>query len=364
LRNFRIETETMNNSTNCWLTQLFYLTLQKFSRDFSWYPALPKNQNKKINFNINMTRSIKVGFLVSYDYELIVHSLPPVYEYADKIVLAVDKDEKTWSGNSFQIADSFWQWIKEFDSHHKIEIYKDSFYVERLSIIQCETRERNLLGKFMGSGGWHVQIDADEYFADFKVFVDFLHWLDKEKKHIDCVNQEWLVLYKRVSSGCLFVKGYGGGTALATTRPEYICARIIDRPKKILYPQKIIHDSWARSEQALWTKLNNWGHKNDFNTEGYFHFWKAIDEKNYRFVQNFGPIWPEIWKELDYIEAPDIPALLHEIKTKRSDLLQIDKQPPLIIRFLKLCIPPIFKELSGWYRNRKFLNTLRPNKYL
>jgi hypothetical protein len=311
-----------------------------------------------------MIRPIKAGFLVSYDYESIKNSLPPVYEYADKIVLAVDKDEKTWSGNSFQISDSFWQWIKEFDTQHKIEIYSDSFYVEGLTSIQNEIRERNMLGKYMGEGGWHVQIDADEYFADFKHFVDFLHQLNKEKKHVDCVFQEWLVLYKRVSTGYLFVKGSGGGTALATTRPEYICGRIIDHHRKVVYPQKIIHDSWARTEEDLQMKLTNWGHNNDFNTEGYFHFWKAINEKNYMFVRDFNPIWPDNWEELDYIESRDIPALLHELKNKRSDLLKVAKQPSKINRFMKLCIPPVFKELSKWYRYRKQLNTLRPNQYL
>jgi hypothetical protein len=311
-----------------------------------------------------MTRPIKVGVLVSYDYELIKNSLPPVYDYADRIVLAVDKEGKTWSGNSFQISDSFWEWVKEFDTQHKIEIYRDSFYVEGLTSTKNDTRERNMLGKYMGEGGWHVQIDADEYFADFKHFVDFLHYLDKKKKHVDYVFQEWLVLYKRVSDGYLVVKGSGGGTALATTRPEYICARIIDRPKKIVYPQKIIHDSWARTEEALLMKLNNWGHNNDFNTEGYLHFWRAIDEKNYMFVRNFSPIWPDVWKELDYVESRDITALLYEIKNKRSDLLKVVKQPSKMIKFMRLCIPPVFKELSRWYKNRKQLNTLRPNQYL
>jgi hypothetical protein len=294
-----------------------------------------------------MTRPIKAGFLVSYDYELIKNSLPPVYEYADRIVLAVDKDGKTWSGNSFRIADSFWQWIEEFDTQHKIEIYKDSFYVEGLTSIQNDTRERNMLGKRMGEGGWHVQIDADEYFADFKHFVDFLHYLDKKKKHVDCVYQEWLVLYKKVPTGYLFVKGNGGGTALATTRPEYVCCRIIDRPVKIVYPQKIIHDSWARSEQALWTKLNNWGHNNDFNIEGYFHFWKAVNEKNYMFVRNFHPFGLDVWDELEYVEAGDIAALMSSFReNKNCDLLKVPKRTNKVLRFMQLFIPPVFKEIS------------------
>jgi hypothetical protein len=298
-----------------------------------------------------MTRQIKAGILVSYDYELIKNSLPPVYEYADKIVLAVDKDGKTWSGNSITIAETFWEWVKDFDTQHKIEIYKDSFYVEGLTSVQNDTRERNMLGKYMGEGGWHVQIDADEYFIDFKTFVDYLHELDRKRKRIDCVYQEWLVLYKRTSTGYLFVKGGGGGTAIATTRPDYVCCRIIAHPKKTVYPQRVIHDSWARSEQDLFTKLTNWGHNNDFNTEGYFHYWKAIDEKNYMFARNFAPIWPEVWKELDYIEAKDIPTLLHNLKEFKDDgLLKTTKRLPKVVKFLKLCIPPIFGEIHKYYK--------------
>jgi hypothetical protein len=292
-----------------------------------------------------MIQQIKVGMLVSYDYEAIKNSLPLVYEYADKIVLAVDKDRKTWAGNPVTIAETFWEWIKEIDIQHKIEVYRDSFYVEGLTSMQCETRERNMLGKHMGKGGWHVQIDADEYFIDFKSFVDFLHELDIKKKHINYVTMEWLNLYKKVSTGYLFIKGYSGGTAIATTKPDYICARIIAHPKKVIYPQRIIHDSLARTEHDLLTKLNNWGHKDDFNTEGYFQYWKAINEENYMFVRNFHPTTPEIWSELNYIEAKDLPSLLYYFKeNKHSNLLKAAKRLPKIRKIMKLCIPPIFQE--------------------
>jgi hypothetical protein len=298
--------------------------------------------------------------LVSYDYEAIKNSLPLVYEYADKIVLAVDKDGKTWAGNSFTIADTFWAWIKEIDIQHKIEVYRDSFYVEGLTSLQCDTRERNMLGKYMGEGGWHVQIDADEYFVDFKSFVDFLHELDIKKKHINHVTMEWLTLYKKLPSGYLFIKEDGSGTSIATTKPNYICCRITERPQKVLYPQRIIHDSWARTEQDLLTKLNNWGHKDDFNTEGYFHYWKAINEKNYMFVHNFHPITPAAWGELDYIEANDLPSLLYYFReNKNSNLLKTAKRLPKIRKIMKLCIPPIFQESIRYIKSHTFLSQYR-----
>src|SRR5690606_41171415 len=62
----------------------------------------------------------------------------------------------------FQVAPSFYDWLKEFDSEKKIQIYKDDFYIPELSAIENDTRERTLLSEKMGVGNWLVQVDADE----------------------------------------------------------------------------------------------------------------------------------------------------------------------------------------------------------
>ena len=56
-------------------------------------------------------KKIHVGFLLSYDYELLKYSLPPVYQFADRIYLAKDKNNKTWSGNSYHIDPLFFIWL-------------------------------------------------------------------------------------------------------------------------------------------------------------------------------------------------------------------------------------------------------------
>jgi hypothetical protein len=263
-----------------------------------------------------MIRQIKTGMLVSYDYEYLKNSLPLVYEHSYKIVLAADKEGKTWAGNILNIPDTFWQWIKDFDTQHKIEIYKDAFYVEGLTSMQCETRERNMLAQRMGEGGWHLQIDADEYFADFENLVEFLRRLDEKASHINCVSMQVVTLYKKLPTGYLIVKN-GGTLQFATTRPQYYLARMIEYPVNILYPQKVVHDSWARTEHDLWTKLKNWGHNSDFDIDEYFRFWKWINETNYTHVQDFHPLAPEVWHELDYIEALNIPDLLRRLKREK-----------------------------------------------
>ena len=58
-------------------------------------------------------KKIHVGFLLSYDYEKLKLSIPPVYNLSDKIFLAVDENLNTWSGNKFEIEGSFFKWLKE-----------------------------------------------------------------------------------------------------------------------------------------------------------------------------------------------------------------------------------------------------------
>ena len=50
---------------------------------------------------------IKVGYLISYDYELLFSSLPTVYDESDEIFLAIDKDRRTWAGNNFSLPSTF-----------------------------------------------------------------------------------------------------------------------------------------------------------------------------------------------------------------------------------------------------------------
>jgi hypothetical protein len=261
--------------------------------------------------------------------------------------LAVDKDGKTWAGNDIHIPDDFWQWIIDIDIQHKIEIYKDSFYRTDLTTIQNDTRERNMLAKYMGEGGWHIQLDADEYFIDFKNFIDFLHYLDNKKRHINCVKVQWLSLYKKMTNSFLFVNDKDGYNPLATTVPNYTVCRNIKNQRAMYYSQRLIHDSWARTEEALWIKLHNWGHNKDFDIEGYFHYWKVIDEKNYMFAKNLHPLCPEFWKGLEKVEGRNIQELLENIKSN-STLLNADKPNNFFYKNMnspELFLPPIIFKL-------------------
>ena len=257
---------------------------------------------------------IKVGIPVSYDYRLLEYSLPRLYPYADAIYLAIDKERKTWKGNSYPLPDTFFAWIQNMDKEKKIHLYEDSFYIEALSPMTLETRTRNMLAKRVGYDGWHVQLDADEYFCNFGSFARTLKSLDVEDPIK--IYAQWTTLFKQDETGFFYVRNREK-FPVATNAPYYIYARIPAwEGKCLILDETVIHQSWARSKAELQQKLQNWGHANDFDSNAYLDFWESVDLSNYRKIKDFHPLTPSAWTRLNYIQAKNIPELMKKWKKK------------------------------------------------
>lgn len=269
-----------------------------------------------------MSNKIKVGVLVSYDYEMIYQSLPLYYNHVDEITLAIDVNHRTWSGNYFEIQQSFFEWIEKIDQSKKIRLYRDNFYFPKLTVKESDTSERNMLGKFMGEGGWHLQIDADEYFLDFPAFKTELLKNPTIGKPI-AISVPLIPLFKKTDTGFLYISN-PEKACVATNFPVYTDYRInTNLPVKFINAP-VIHETWARNEELLLQKLNNWSHKSDFDTQLYFNFWKSIDAYNYKFIQNLHPIKGENWKSLRFIEGKTMMEVIANFKENTVSTLNFD----------------------------------------
>jgi len=267
-----------------------------------------------------MNALIKVGFCVAYDWEMLRKSLPLIYDHADQICLSLDINRKSWSGKFYLFDDlAFHAFLKKTDTQKKIDLYEDDFFVRSLSPIENDNRQRKLMSDRMGAGGWHIQIDSDEYFLNFKGFVNFLksktHYLNGKPVNICC---PWVSIYKRVSDGYLIVDNAETTwetMPFATNKPEYFNARRNSHFNAIS-TFFVVHETWSRSSEELKQKLNSWGHNDDFlSKESYLKFWEAIDKFNYQFVDDFHPLQSGVWKKLMYVKANSIDELLSIIKT-------------------------------------------------
>ncbi len=116
-----------------------------------------------------MEAEIKVGICVAYDWYLLKYSLPLIYAEASSICLSLDKDHVSWGSESyFMNDDEFEKLISEIDTDKKIKVLKEDFHSSQMSPRENEVDQRRRMAKFMGRGGWHIQIDCDEYFLNFK----------------------------------------------------------------------------------------------------------------------------------------------------------------------------------------------------
>lgn len=266
--------------------------------------------------------NIKVGILVSYDWQLLRYSLPLVYEEADLITLAIDRERRTWTGGTFELPKEFYCLVESIDIRKKIRLYEDSFFVPQITPMECETRERNMLAAEMGLDGWHVQLDADEYVLNFSRLVKRLKDLGENCGPVQ-INGLWLSLFKEVNGGYLVLAPATSGFEIfpfITNNPHYVKARNTNN-QTIKVPEFAIHQSWARSYADIKEKLENWGHAGDFDRESYLNIWDAIDNKNYKYLANFHPIWPELWPRLEYLEAENIESLISEIRANEHFLI-------------------------------------------
>lgn len=266
---------------------------------------------------------IKLGYLISYDYEYFFTSIKYVYDHVDEIFLSIDKDNLTWSGNKFVLDEDFYERVKTLDNKNKITIYKDSFYQPELTPIQCDTREREMLNKRMGKG-WKIQLDSDEYMPDFDKITKYLYkywYLTIWPNYTPVMLQGRLInLMKSTEKGFFYVDN-NEPFAFITNQNNFIYARINYQIRNFNIDAYCIHHSWARKRSELITKMNNWGHTADFDTEEFLEFLGNINEKNYREFKNFHPISPQAWPRLQYMEAETVEDFILKFKVQKKQVL-------------------------------------------
>lgn len=299
--------------------------------------------------NFNEQKFIKVGVLLAYDYEFVKNSLPKIYPYADKIFYSLDIERRSWSGSKFPFDEGILGWIKEYDTLDKIQIREASYFSDLRSPMENDTYQRNDLAKFMGEGGWHIQIDVDEYFVNFEGFVKYLRENKRlhklANKYKTTISIFWINLFKSDSEGFFYIKDSVQSAKIATNYPVYYKARNTYQ-FNIFLPFFMVHQSYDRPESELLFKLTNYSHKEEIDGVAYVDFWKSINVDNFHKVKNFFPTEPKnAWKRLGYIPAKDINQLVEQIEKSGIKVSRFYLYKKNIIQNI-LRIGPIFK----WYQ--------------
>ncbi len=218
--------------------------------------------------------SIKIGICVAYDWPLLANALPLVYAEADLIVLSVDVDRKSWSGKPFAWDEgAFRSLISSIDTGNKISVIEEDFHLASMTPMENEVRQRNIMASHMKPGGWHIQIDSDEYFVNFGAFTGYLKSLRVNDRRAINVCCSLITLFKQLPEGFLYVAPESKSNLefiqIATRHPVYMYGRR-NGHFNIYTNFQIVHQSWARSEAEILQKLGNWGHRDDVDASRFF----------------------------------------------------------------------------------------------
>jgi hypothetical protein len=248
--------------------------------------------------------------LISYDAHYLAKSIEKYYNYVDEIVLGLDKDRITWSGNAFSFDESqLWSQLSAIDGDNKITIVEEDFHSSPVAI-ENDNYERNYL-KNACSHDCIVSVDADEYLLNAKEF--FYNYLPVVSRYLNkadiCMN--WATPYKQIDDTVLVIANENNTPFLGENQGfithknnTFTYARWTNvsasGENRIMSPLIALHWSLCRNKEDLHTKIHNIGHSDIVEKDPFYKIWKDVDLSNYTQLRNFktsglgGAQWPKL----------------------------------------------------------------------
>ena len=241
--------------------------------------------------------------LISYDANrFLPNSIKRYYNYVDEIVLGIDKDRMTWSGNSFSInEEALWAELSQIDGDGKISIIEEDFHQSEIAI-ENDNFERNFL-KAQCSNDWIFSFDADEMLVNAKsFFYDFCPIVEPYFDKVD-ICMTWATPYKVVTDGedkshTLVITNkdetpfFGENQGVVTSKDStFTYARWTDKSaagnNRIMSPLVALHWSLCRPEKELHEKIHNIGHSDLVEKDPFYQIWSQVTWDNYHELEDF-----------------------------------------------------------------------------
>jgi hypothetical protein len=241
--------------------------------------------------------------LISYDANrFLANSIKRYYNYVDEIVLGIDKDRITWSGNPFSInEDALWSELSQIDGDSKISIIEENFHQSEVAI-ENDNYERNFL-KEQCAHDWIFSFDADEMLVNAKdFFYNFCPIVEPYMHKMD-ICMTWATPYKVLAddegnSHVLVIANpddtpfFGENQGVVTSKDStFTYARWTDKSgaggNRLMSPLVALHWSLCRPEKELHEKIHNIGHSDLVEKDPFYQIWSQVTWENFHELENF-----------------------------------------------------------------------------
>jgi hypothetical protein len=248
--------------------------------------------------------------LISYDAQYLPSSIQRYYPYVDEIVLGLDKDRISWSGNSFSFDEAaLWKSLKAIDIDNKISIVEENFHKSAIAI-ENDNYERNYL-KSLCSHDVIFSFDADEVLLNAKEFFNRFFPLTKDYINKKDICMTWVTPYKKIEDYTLIIANedgspfFGENQGIATHKSStFVYARWTDisgaGQNRLMSPLVALHWSLCRDKKDLHQKIHNIGHSDIVDKDPFYSLWEQVTLDNFEQLKNFktsglgGAQWPSL----------------------------------------------------------------------
>jgi len=235
--------------------------------------------------------------LISYDAAYLSESISKYYNYVDEIILGLDKNRTTWSGNSFSFDETkLWTELGAIDGDSKISIIEEDFVKSKVAI-ENDNYERNFL-KAQCANDWIFSIDADEYLVNSKdFFYNYCPIVERYYNKAD-ICMTWATPYKTIDDTTLVIANedgtpfFGENQGMSTSKDStFTYARWTDKSaaghNRLMSPLVAVHWSLCRTKDALHEKITNIGHSDLVENDPFYQIWNQVTMDNYEELHNF-----------------------------------------------------------------------------
>lgn len=256
--------------------------------------------------------------LISYDASYLPKSISTYYDYVDEIILGLDVDRITWSGNSFSFDETkLWSELQQLDGDNKITVVENDFHKSKVAI-ENDNYERNFL-KNQASNDWIISIDADEQLLNAKeFFYNYCPIAERYATKAD-VLMTWATPYKLIDNTLLVIANedntpfFGETQGVMTHKNNtYTYARwsnlSASGANRLMSPLIAIHWSLCRDKNDLHKKIHNIGHSDLVEQDPFYQIWDQVTLDNYHELRNFktSGLGQAQWPKLFAISLSDV----------------------------------------------------------
>lgn len=281
-----------------------------------------------------MSRSPKIAaYVLAADPTWVRSSLLRYYDHVDAILISTPTADRGWTGRLVPAPECVAA-VRSLDTRGIVRTVRADWQRPDNPLAGETAQRQHAIDALSGDVDWILQIDSDEILP---AIDPLLAMLAEAGPEIQGVEWPMRVLYRRLRDGRYLDVRTGSGAphheypgpiavrsgarlayarrvagpfvraVIASDRESLQLTRPVEPDETRVSlddpATAILHNSWARSPEAVRSKIASWGHNQGLSTKAYYYSTWLPTPLRWRRMRNFHPFAAALWPRLGVCDA-------------------------------------------------------------